>query len=97
MYTAKPDVLELTGSTFGMRLIKVDGEYWYGHKLCPESFEEKCQTKCGPYSSLEEAVRNLNVYLKAYGGSARLSPACFDDKGNPQHPDTDKFYKGSDW
>lgn len=96
MYRAHTDILELTGDTFGMSLIKVEGKYWYGHKLCAEGFCD-CTTKIGPYGSLNEAVKNLNIYLKPYGGNARLTPACFDDQGNAQNPDIEKFHKGSDW
>lgn len=96
MYRANTDILELTGDTFGMSLIKVEGKYWYGHKLCADNFCD-CTTKFGSYDSLNEAVKNLNIYMKAYGGNARLIPACFDEQGNPQNPDSDKFYKDRDW
>ena len=96
MNNANNDVLEVTGSTFGMCLVKVDGQFWYGHKLCIETFDE-CSTKFGPYSCLKEAVKNLDTYLKTYGGCASLSPACFDEQGNPENPDTVKFHKGDDW
>ncbi|MBN1635265.1 MAG: hypothetical protein JW920_02055 [Deltaproteobacteria bacterium] len=96
MYTPRPDVLELAGRTFGMCLIKIDGKYWYGHKISAESFND-CQTKFGPCNSLKESVKNLNVYLKTYGGNAELLPACFDDQGNPQNPDSEKSCKDQDW
>ena len=47
MYREHSDILELSGDTFGMSLIKVEGKYWYGHKLCAEGFCEAA-TKFGP-------------------------------------------------
>ncbi len=96
MYKAHTDILELAGDTFGMSLIKVEGKYWYGHKLCPEGFCD-CTTKFGPYESLNEAVKNLNTYLKTYGGNACLKPACFDEQGNAQNPQSEKFHRVSGW
>ena len=96
MYSPNSDILEIFGDTFGMTLIKVEGKYWYGHKLRAEGFCD-CRTKFGPYDSLGEAVKNLSIYLKTYGGSVLLRPASFDSQGNPQNPDTEKFHKGDDW
>ncbi len=96
MYRPNTDILELAGDTFGMSLIKVEGKYWYGHKLSADTFCA-CTTKYGPYDSLKEAVKNLDAYLKPYEGNASLTPACFDDHGNPHNPDTEKFHKGCDW